>query len=243
MGVIAIANTLQSSGDNDRLLEDLTAKQRCFVEEYLIDLNATAAARRAGYSARSKSQGWRLMKRPAVAAAIAAAMRARAKRTRISADTVLTELASIAFADMGDYMVLGEDGALRFDFSALPEGATKAMAEVTQEEFNARHAGETRPVRRTRFKLHSKLTALERLGQHLGLFKPALDADDAAPRGETGEGPVLSDLERAHRIIALLERAKAAAREEGTDGHAPSDREAVEAAAASLTAMESEGQG
>ena len=83
---------------------------------------------------------------------------------------------------MGDYMVLGADGALRFDFSALPEGATKAMAEVTQEEFNARHAGETRPVRRTRFKLHSKLTALERLGQHLGLFKPALDADGTTPR-------------------------------------------------------------
>ena len=207
----------------------LTDKQRCFVEEYLVDLNASAAARRVGYSGRARTQGWRLMKQPAVAAAIERAMRARARRTRISADAVLTELAAVAFADMGDYMVLGEDGALRFDFSALPEGATKAVAEVTQEEFNARHAGETRTVRRTRFKLHSKLTALQRLGQHLGLFKPPLAPGETARPGEGNDAPVLSDLERAHRIIALLERAKvrAADADRGSDGdvalEAPAD--------------------
>ena len=220
MGVIAIASP--DPRTNPESGPALTDKQRCFVEEYLVDLNASAAARRAGYGGRGKTQGWRLTKQPAVAAAIDRAMRARARRTRISADAVLTELAAVAFADMGDYMAPGEDGILRFDFSALPEGATRAVAEVTQEEFNARHAGETRPVRRTRFKLHSKLTALERLGQHLGLFKPALAPNETARPGKGNDAPVLSDLERAHRIIALLERVKARVTDEdrGSDGDA-----------------------
>ena len=223
MGVIAIASPDPPADPESG--PALTDKQRCFVEEYLVDLNASAAARRAGYGGRGKTQGWRLAKQPAVAAAIDRAMRARARRTRISADAVLTELATVAFADMGDYMAPGEDGILRFDFSALPEGATRAVAEVTQEEFNARHAGEIRPVRRTRFKLHSKLAALERLGQHLGLFKPALAPNETARPGKGNDAPVLSDLERAHRIVALLERVKARVTDEdrGSDGDAAAE--------------------
>jgi phage terminase small subunit len=66
----------------------LTARQELFVQEYLVDLNATQAAIRAGYSERTAySQGQRLLKHVEVQAAVQAAMAARAERTEISADS------------------------------------------------------------------------------------------------------------------------------------------------------------
>jgi phage terminase small subunit len=71
----------------------LTAKQKRFVEEYLIDLNAAAAAVRAGYSEKASSvEGCRLMKKPQIAAAVKAAQDARAGRTEINQDFVLKGL-------------------------------------------------------------------------------------------------------------------------------------------------------
>lgn len=68
----------------------LTNKQRRFVEEYLVDLNATQAAIRAGYSERRASEiGSQNLRKPEIAAAIQEAMQARASRTEIDADYVL----------------------------------------------------------------------------------------------------------------------------------------------------------
>lgn len=83
--------------------ETLTPQQARFVEEYLVDLNATQAAIRAGYSARTAySQGQRLLKHVEVAKAIKAAMDARSERVSVTADDVLRELWSIATADAND---------------------------------------------------------------------------------------------------------------------------------------------
>ncbi|WP_375183503.1 terminase small subunit, partial [Marinobacter sp.] len=69
---------------------NLTPRQQRFVDEYLIDLNATQAATRAGYSAKTAaSQGERLLRNVDVAAAIAAAKKARTERTEVDADYVL----------------------------------------------------------------------------------------------------------------------------------------------------------
>lgn len=77
----------------------LTKKEEAFVREFLVDLNQAAAARRAGFSAKSaKEVGHQLMQRPHVANAIQAAMDQRAKRTEIDADTVLKSIARIAKA-------------------------------------------------------------------------------------------------------------------------------------------------
>ena len=71
----------------------LTARQECFVEEYLIDLNATQAAVRAGYSAKTAhSCGPRLLANAGVAAAISAAKQERAEATKIDAEYVLRKL-------------------------------------------------------------------------------------------------------------------------------------------------------
>ena len=75
----------------------LTPRQHRFVLEYLVDLNATQAAIRAGYSAKTAySQGQRLLKNVEVAAAIQAGMDKRAKRTEITQDYVLTGIRNIA---------------------------------------------------------------------------------------------------------------------------------------------------
>ena len=83
--------------------EVLTAQQQRFVEEYLIDLNATQAAIRAGYSAKTaEQQGSRLLRNVKVAQAIEAAQVARLKRTEVDADWVLRRLVAEADADLAD---------------------------------------------------------------------------------------------------------------------------------------------
>lgn len=74
----------------------LTPKQQAFVREYLIDLNASAAAKRAGYSKnRHMEIGWQLLQKTTVQAAIQAEQEARAKRTEITQDYVLTEIKEV----------------------------------------------------------------------------------------------------------------------------------------------------
>ena len=71
----------------------LTAKQQVFVNEYLIDLNATQAAIRAGYSEKAAAEiGCENLIKPNIRDAIAEAQAERAKRTQIDADWVLREL-------------------------------------------------------------------------------------------------------------------------------------------------------
>lgn len=75
----------------------LTAKQQMFVKEYLVDLNATQAAIRAGYSARTAGQiGDEILKKPEIASAVQAAMDSRSQRTEITADYVLSGIQEIA---------------------------------------------------------------------------------------------------------------------------------------------------
>ena len=89
----------------------LYPRREAFAAEYLKDLNATRAAIRAGYSAKTASSiGARLLADAGVARAVEAGMAARARRTEIDADRVVLELARIAFADPRDLMEWGPDG-------------------------------------------------------------------------------------------------------------------------------------
>lgn len=81
----------------------LNPRQQRFVDEYLIDLNATAAAKRAGYSERTaRSVGAENLTKPDIAAAVGKAKAERAERTRVDADWLLRRLADEANADMAD---------------------------------------------------------------------------------------------------------------------------------------------
>jgi phage terminase small subunit len=177
----------------------VTPRQQRFVAEYLIDLNATQAAIRAGY-ARGKSaevQGVRLLGNARVSAAIAEAQAARSKRTAITADRVVAELAKLGFANMLDYMAVGADGDPALNFGALTRDQAAALQEVTVEDFVDGRGEDARDVRRVRFKLADKRAALVDLGKHLGLFSapgPLKDIPDdelaafiAALRKEGGD--------------------------------------------------------
>jgi phage terminase small subunit len=112
----------------------LTAKQDQFCREYLIDLNATQAAIRAGYSAKTAmEQGWQLLQKTSVQARIQVLMNERSKRAEINADTILRELLRIATVDLaGAYSQTGE----LLNIHAMPEDVRRAIAGVeVLEEF------------------------------------------------------------------------------------------------------------
>ncbi|MBC8240998.1 MAG: terminase small subunit [Alphaproteobacteria bacterium] len=150
----------------------LNHKRRRFVDEYLVDLNATQAAIRAGYSPRSaRSNGPYLLKIPAVARAVAMRQARISNHLFVTAERVVLEYARLAFADMADYMHFAENGVVLLDWSAMPEDATKAILEVTQDVYNEGRGGNQREIKRTKFKLHDKRGALDALAKHLGLFR------------------------------------------------------------------------
>lgn len=154
----------------------MSDKQRRFIEEYLVDLNARQAAIRAGYSPRTAEvQGCRLLSNAKIAAAVAEAQRERSRRTEITADLVLTELAKLGFANMQDYMRAGPDGDPYLDFSELTRDQAAALVEVTVEDFKDGRGEDARAVRRVKFKLADKRAALVDIGKHLGMFKERLE--------------------------------------------------------------------
>jgi phage terminase small subunit len=175
-------------------------KQQRFAEEYLIDSNATQAAIRAGYSAKTAySQGQRLLSHVEVRRAIQKAQDARAKRTEVTIDRVLTELAVVGFADMGTFLNLVDGRVERRDWSDLPVDATKVIQEITQEEHTGGRGHDVGETRRTKFRLYSKLDALEKIARHLGMFTEKLKI----------EGSVLDELTPTE-LATLVEHLRAA---------------------------------
>ena len=105
----------------------LTPKQARFVEEYLIDLNATAAAKRAGYSERTAyAQGQRLLKHVEVAAAVQKAQEARSERTKINQDWVIERLVGVYEASMEARPVCDKNGEEK-GFTFNPTAANRAL--------------------------------------------------------------------------------------------------------------------
>ena len=108
-------------------MSDLTPKQARFIEEYLIDLNATAAAKRAGYSERTAyAQGQRLLKNVEIAVAIQKAQEARSERTRIDQDWVIERLVGVYEASMEARPVCDKNGEEK-GFTFNPTAANRAL--------------------------------------------------------------------------------------------------------------------
>ncbi len=170
--------SIYASKWDSHAMNELTNKQKRFVDEYLVDLNATQAAIRAGYSERAaNSTGPRLLKKPAVAAAVCERQARISDHLFVSAERVVVEYARLAFADMRDYMHFAENGDVLLDWSAMPEDATKAIVEITQDVYMEGRGNAQREVKRTRFKLHDKRAALDALAKHLGLFRERSDQE------------------------------------------------------------------
>ena len=139
----------------------MTKKQKLFCDEYLIDLNATQAAIRAGYSPETAgSIGNENLTKPEIRAHIDRAMAERSRRTGVNADRVVQELAKIAFVNASD-VIDPETATIKED--ALPED-TAAIQSVKVKTFG--EDGLEREIR-----MADKLKALELLGKHIGMFR------------------------------------------------------------------------
>jgi len=144
--------------------KQLTPKQQRFAENYLIDLNATQAAIRAGYSKKTAQQmSSEILLKPVVQARIQELMEKRSERTQITQDMVVKELAKAGFSNMRDYAEWGPSGVTLIDSDELKEEQAAIVSEVS--ETVTQHGGTIR------CKLHDKIRALELLGKHLGIFK------------------------------------------------------------------------
>lgn len=164
----------------------LTPKQKAFVQEYLIDLNATQAAIRAGYSKKTADvQGVRLLGNVKVQDALNEAMKNREIRTEITQDKVLKELAKIAFSSGADFAQvvtqkrkkrLWDDEAQEyvekeveeqyvelFDTNKLPADKKAAIAGIKEGKYGIEVAA------------CDKVKALELIGKHLGMFKDKVE--------------------------------------------------------------------
>jgi phage terminase small subunit len=160
----------------------LDPKRARFVQEYLIDLNATQAAIRAGYSKKTANKvGPRLLVNVGIQRAIAAAQIKRSERMEITADRWLRELALVFFADMKDYLDVSEDtGAIRTKgFDAIPKDASRAIQSVKENRVIKENAdGDSTTVYDNfEFKLHDKLKAGEMIGKALGFLKDKFEGD------------------------------------------------------------------
>jgi phage terminase small subunit len=147
----------------------LTPKQARFVAEYLIDLNATQAAIRAGYSAKTAEViGHQNLRKLQIAAAIAEAQQKRAERTGITQERVLAETELLAFSDVTHYE-LDDLGNLVLAEGA-PTGAMRAVQSIKRKVFTRGSGDDTVTTREVEFRMWDKPGPLKLAGQHVGLF-------------------------------------------------------------------------
>ncbi|ARC79615.1 TPA: terminase small subunit [Pseudomonas aeruginosa] len=188
----------------------LTKKQRLFVDEYLIDLNATQAAIRAGYSTRRATEiGYQLLQRPEVAQAIQAAMAERSRRTEVEADYVIRRLREIDEMDVLD--ILEDDGSFR-SIRDWPRAWRQFLSGIEIAELfegrgdDRRIAGVLRKV-----KWPDKLRNLELLSRHVGTESAALDLelkrlDVAKKRAELDQMKRGGQADTAELLQSLIEK-------------------------------------
>ena len=162
-------------------MSKFTPKQKRFIEEYLIDLNATQAAIRAGYSPETAQQtGSENLSKPVISAAISRAMAERSKRTGVNQDRIVLELARIAFANIADFADM-ENGAI------LPHASpddTAAIQSVKVKNIPTKDGGE---IVEREIRLYDKIRALELLGKHLGMWNDKLNLSVNLPVFIEGE--------------------------------------------------------
>nr|DAU45044.1 MAG TPA: Terminase small subunit [Caudoviricetes sp.] len=141
----------------------MTDKQERFCEEYMIDLNATQAAIRAGYSPKTANeQGSQLLAKLSIQNRIAQLQAEQSRRTGVSADRVVRELAKIAFVNAAD-LIDPKTASLKSDVSHDDLAAVQSVKVKTFGEDGLEQE----------VKLADKLRALDLLGKHLGMFNGA----------------------------------------------------------------------
>lgn len=180
----------------------LTDKQKRFVEEYLVDLNATQAAIRAGYSERTaQEQSSRLLSNVMVQEAVQKAVANRSARTEITQDRVLRELAAIGFSRTTDYVNITKEGYVKLTpTDVLSDEQQRAVASIKEGKYGVE------------LRLHDKLGALQLIGRHIGMF--------------TGKETQQDDIEDDGLLAALGANAQAVFNDGDDSDMLPKEKEA-----------------
>lgn len=183
----------------------LNPRQAKFCEEYLVDLNGTQAAIRAGYSPNGRAPAevaYQNLRKPQIAEAIAKLM---ALRPGITQTRIVDELALIGFARMGTYITIQEDGSAYVDLAGKTDEDLAAIGELTSEEYTEGRGDDARKVKRVKIKLSDKQAALERLAKITGISK-----DRHEVTGKDGEPltPEVGTRDLARAVLDILRTAQ-----------------------------------
>lgn len=170
----------------------LTAKQQAFVREYLIDLNATQAAIRAGYSAKTaEQQGSRLLRNAEVQRAVSEGQKERSEKTGITAQWVLERLADEATADLAD--ILNDEGGLK-PVNEWPLIWRQGL--VSGIDIEELFAGQGEDREQVGFvkkvKLSDRIKRIELIGKHVGVQAFRDQAALMNPDGTPLQPPVIN---------------------------------------------------
>lgn len=172
----------------------LNERQQRFCDEYLIDLNATQAAIRSGYSKNTAySMGQRLLKNVEIQNYIAERKADRVERTEITQDMVLRELANIAFSNATDYAnIIEKDAMIEVEGNMIPmldadgnQVKYRTVEPVLTENLTEEQKRALAVIKKGRdgfeIKPYDKVRALELLGKHLGMWTERVEMDIAIP--------------------------------------------------------------
>jgi phage terminase small subunit len=178
-----------------QLLSKLPAKRARFVEEYLVDLDATKAAKRTGYSEHTAGeQGRRMLRIAPVRAAIESGKLVKSKAISVTAEAVIKELAMIGFADLSDYMTWTPSGRPLMKTSKELGDKSRVIESIKFENV----LGGSKVT----LKLHDKTKSLELLSRHLGLLHDKTELTN--PDGSLNP---FTNLERSTKLMYLIELA------------------------------------
>jgi phage terminase small subunit len=149
-----------------------TARQLAFVREYLVDYNATQAAIRAGYAPRSAAvQAFQNLRNHKIQTALRNVQDQRIERLDVDADAVLRELLQVANSDIGDVLDFSGDTLALRKPSEIPPAVRRAISSVKVKKYVEGKGDDAQPVEIVEFKLWDKISALEKLGKYLGLWR------------------------------------------------------------------------
>jgi phage terminase small subunit len=185
-------------------MKKLEPRQVAFVDQYMIDRNATQAAIRAGYKAKNADVvGPQLMTLPHIKAEVDRRTAIATEKSGVTAQRVIEELAAIGFADIRD--LYDDDGAL-LPIKSLDARVAAAISGIDVEQMTTGR-GKDRVVTGSVVKVrrHDKVRALEALGRHFKLFTEQIEHSGTINTRD------LSHIERARRIAYILRQAASAA--------------------------------
>ena len=173
-------------------MRNLTRKQELFIKEYLVDLNATAAAKRAKYSLKTaEAIGAENLKKPMILGRIQEAFQKRSERTEVTQDMVIAELSKIAFGDQREIARWDQEGNVRITPSSdISDDAAASISEIRQ---SVTSVGISFKVKK-----YDKTKALELLGKHLGMF---VERHEHA--GKDG-GPIELDTDPKNKLKTII---------------------------------------